>query len=57
MAALPRILPLHFARAMLHDENIYPEPDKFNPERFLKNGYPDLSVRDPTTLAFGFGRR
>ncbi|PPQ94401.1 hypothetical protein CVT25_002489 [Psilocybe cyanescens] len=43
--------------AMLHDENIYPNPDAFNPERFLKNGYPDLSVRDPATLAFGFGRR
>lgn len=42
---------------MLHDKNTYPDPDIFRPERFLKNGYPDLSIRDPATIAFGFGRR
>ena len=43
-------------RAMLHDENTYPEPFKFKPERFLKDGKIDPSVPRPD-LAFGFGRR
>ncbi|KAH8105239.1 cytochrome P450 [Cristinia sonorae] len=44
--------------AMLHDPVDYPEPDTFNPERFMtKDGEIDTSVRDPTTIAFGFGRR
>lgn len=42
---------------MLHDENDYPNPESFKPERFLKNGLPDMTVRDPATIAFGFGRR
>jgi len=42
---------------MLHDEADYPNPEAFNPERYFKDGYPDLSVRDPTSLVFGFGRR
>jgi len=42
--------------AMLHDEQEYPEPHVFNPERFLKNGQLDSSVRDPMDIAFGFGR-
>ena len=44
-------------RAMLNDERDYPEPDEFKPERFLKNGKLDSSVRDPIDIAFGFGRR
>ncbi|KAA1478269.1 cytochrome P450 [Dentipellis sp. KUC8613] len=41
--------------SMLHDEEMYPDPDTFNPERFLpKSGVPP---RDPRTLIFGFGRR
>jgi hypothetical protein len=44
-------------RAMMNDEADYPSPETFDPERYLKDGYPDLSVRDPTSLAFGFGRR
>jgi len=43
--------------AMLNDERIYPEPHEFKPERFLKNGKLDSSVRDPMDIAFGFGRR
>ena len=44
-------------RAMLSDERDYPEPHEFKPERFLKNGKLDSSVRDPMDIAFGFGRR
>ena len=44
-------------RAMLNDERVYPEPHEFKPERFLKNGKLDRSVRDPMNIAFGFGRR
>jgi len=41
--------------AMLHDENEYPEPFRFNPDRFSEtDGTPQ---RDPRDLAFGFGRR
>ena len=40
---------------MLHDEDIYPEPHAFKPDRWL--GKP----RDPNThvldVVFGFGRR
>ena len=42
---------------MLNDERDYPEPHEFKPERFLKNGKLDSSVRDPMDIAFGFGRR
>ena len=44
-------------RAMLNDERDYPEPREFRPERFLKDGQLDPSVRDPVDIAFGFGRR
>lgn len=43
-------------RSMLHDENVYPDPFEFKPERFLKDGKLDPSVQDPG-VAFGFGRR
>ncbi|KAH8105125.1 cytochrome P450 [Cristinia sonorae] len=43
---------------MLHNPEDYPEPEAFKPERFLdKDGRIDPSVRDPTIMAFGFGRR
>lgn len=44
-------------RHMLRDPQDYPDPGKFNPDRFIKDGNIDHEVRDPTTLAFGFGRR
>ncbi|KAJ7693215.1 cytochrome P450 [Mycena rosella] len=43
--------------AILHDESMYPDPHAFKPERFLLNGKLNQAVRDPETVAFGFGRR
>jgi hypothetical protein len=45
-----------YDRTVLHDPMDYPEPLEFNPDRFIKNGKLDPSVRDPVA-AFGFGRR
>ena len=42
---------------MLYNENDYPDPSTFNPERFIKDGQLDQDIRDPTLIAFGFGRR
>ncbi|KAL4246392.1 cytochrome P450 family protein [Abortiporus biennis] len=43
---------------MSHDENSFPSPFTFNPDRFLdKDGKLNPDVRDPSWLAFGFGRR
>ena len=44
-------------RAMLHDENEYPDPSAFKPERFIKDGQLDSNICDPAMIAFGFGRR
>ena len=43
-------------RAILHDPEAYPEPDRFNPERFLNE---DGTVRDDPmlSLVFGIGKR
>ncbi|KAI0331711.1 CyP450 monooxygenase [Cubamyces sp. BRFM 1775] len=43
--------------AILHNEQQYPEPDTFQPGRFLKNGELDQDVLDPGSVVFGFGRR
>ncbi|KDQ53894.1 hypothetical protein JAAARDRAFT_197004 [Jaapia argillacea MUCL 33604] len=41
----------------LRDPMAYPEPEKFKPERFLKDGKLNPEVRDPNVAVFGFGRR
>ncbi|KAF8992253.1 cytochrome P450 [Cyathus striatus] len=43
--------------AMLNNEEDYPNPSEFNPERFLKNGKINPEIRDPASFVFGFGRR
>jgi hypothetical protein len=44
--------PLSILRAMLRDPTIFPEPSRFNPERWLAPGAPAFP-----DAAFGFGRR
>ncbi|PFH47416.1 hypothetical protein AMATHDRAFT_67760 [Amanita thiersii Skay4041] len=43
--------------AMLYNEEVYPNPTEFRPERFLKDEKLNLEVPDPVEVAFGFGRR
>ena len=43
--------------AIFRDPNIYPDPETFNPDRFLKNGKIDPLVFNPEDRAFGTGRR
>lgn len=48
---------MDIVRSILHDEQVYPDPLVFNPDRFMKDGKIDPEVLDPTVAAFGFGRR
>lgn len=43
--------------SILHDPQVYKDPFTYNPERFLKGGKIDRTIRDPTVAFFGFGRR
>ncbi|TFK25338.1 cytochrome P450 [Coprinopsis marcescibilis] len=44
--------------ALLHNEDIYPDPFAFNPDRFMKEGKLDFqSQRDPSFACWGYGRR
>lgn len=44
-------------RAILHDEEVYPESSKFNPERFLHNGTISFELQPDPNFSFGYGRR
>ena len=50
-------LRIHAPRSILHDEKVYPEPETFNPDRFLEDGRLNRDILDPQDVAFGFGRR
>ncbi|KAJ8474071.1 hypothetical protein ONZ51_g7464 [Trametes cubensis] len=43
--------------AILHDPEAYDNPEEFRPERFIRDGKLDPTVRDPYAYAFGYGRR
>jgi len=44
--------------AILRDPDIYPEPEAFNPDRFLTpEGKHNPDVLDPNVISFGYGRR
>lgn len=45
-------------RALSRDPRVYPEPEKFMPERFISSaGSLDVRGRDPADIVFGSGRR
>ena len=45
-------------RAILHDENICPNPEIFEPTRYLTaDGKLNTGITDPSEAVFGFGRR
>ena len=44
-------------RSILHDPEVFNDPEEFKPERYLKDGKLDPDVRDPDCAVFGFGRR
>ncbi|KZW02980.1 cytochrome P450, partial [Exidia glandulosa HHB12029] len=43
--------------AILNDPAVYPEPEAFRPERFLKDGSLSPLVSEPRNTYFGYGRR
>jgi hypothetical protein len=47
---------VHAYRTILHDPKVYPFPEEYKPERWLKDGQLDADIPDPS-VAFGYGRR
>ncbi|KAI0767394.1 cytochrome P450 [Fomes fomentarius] len=43
--------------ACMHDPEVFADPDTFCPERYMRDGVLDATVRDPAAFTFGFGRR
>ena len=43
--------------AISRDSSIYPDPEAFNPDRFLKDGKTNHAVLNPEDRVFGSGRR
>ena len=43
--------------AIFRDPNIYPDPETFNPDRFLKDGENNPLILNPEDRVFGSGRR
>ena len=41
----------------MNDPEVYEDPEVFRPERFIRDGALDTSVRDPAAFVFGYGRR
>ena len=41
----------------MHDVDEYGDPEAFRPERFIRDGKLEFSIRDPVDYVFGFGRR
>jgi len=42
---------------MLHDEEFYPNPNAFDPDRYTNAAADGIVNKDPRPVAFGFGRR
>ena len=45
-------------RAMMHDEKVFPDPERFSPERHMKKqGETNPEGFNPMSMVFGLGRR